>query len=61
MGMFTLERKGIRGELLQAFKIKNGTQKEDWAIEDHSHRTRHSMKPTGGTVKTEQSIYFLTQ
>uniref|UniRef100_K7F1Z4 Reverse transcriptase domain-containing protein n=1 Tax=Pelodiscus sinensis TaxID=13735 RepID=K7F1Z4_PELSI len=65
LGLFSLEKRRLRGDMLEVYKIMSGVEradKEKLFISSHNRRTRgHQMKLMGSRFKTNKRKFFFTQ
>uniref|UniRef100_K7EYK2 Reverse transcriptase domain-containing protein n=2 Tax=Pelodiscus sinensis TaxID=13735 RepID=K7EYK2_PELSI len=65
LGLFSLEKRRLRGDMIEVYKIMSGVEradKEKLFISSHNRRTRgHQMKLMGSRFKTNKRKFFFTQ
>ena len=65
LGLFSLEKRRLRGDMIETYKIMHGRDRVDrgtFFSLSHNTRTRgHPLKLSVGRVKTDKRKYFFTQ
>ena len=65
LGLLSLEKRRLRGDVVEVYKIMHGVEKVDretfFSLTQNSRTRGHPMKLTGGRSRTNKRKYFFTQ
>ena len=64
LGLFSLEKRHLRGDMIEMYKIMQGMDKVDrgklFSLSCNTKARGHPLKLSVGRVRTDQRKYFLT-
>ena len=65
LGLFSLEKRRLRGDMIQGYKIMHGMENVDretfFPLSQNTRIQAHPMKLIGGRSRTNKRKYFFTQ
>ena len=65
LGFFSLEKRRLRGDMIETYKIMQGRSKVDrgklFSLSQNTRTRGHTLKLSAGRVRTDKRKYFFTQ